>query len=225
MCLCFQVEKAFKSLGSMTEAILQEAQDYIVVERKTLQDVKAMADNTTKAEIARLQSQNVLLNRALETERAKVERAKDDLVKRIIALFDVFTAERGRSLREMFSELTESNTSAETGMEKLGKDQGHRLEAVIGGGKEWSGTLDKRAGESKRLRDGGLKVKCTHGVICTLSYFFRRSVPPMRHSEITLLASKHLSWARSMVSLVICSGNYSSQTPRILKVRLALAGS
>lgn len=142
----------------MTETILQDAQEHIIAERKSLQDAKAMADNTTKAEIARLQSQNVLLHRALETEKTKAERAKDDLVKRIIALFDGFMAERGRSLKEMFSELSESNSSAEAGMEKLGRDQGQRLDAVISRGKEWSETLDKRAGESKRLRDGGSKV-------------------------------------------------------------------
>lgn len=153
-----QVEKAFKSIGSITDTILQEAQDYVTTERKSLQDAKAMADSTTQAEIARLQSQNVLLMRAVEAEKGKTERAKDDLVKRMVALFDTFTAERARSLRETFSELAESNTAAEAGMAKLGKDQGQRLESVISRGKELSGSLDKRASESKRLRDGGLKA-------------------------------------------------------------------
>ncbi|KAI0341609.1 kinesin-domain-containing protein [Trametopsis cervina] len=152
------VEKAFKSLGSMTETILQEAQEYIVAERKSLQDAKALAENTTSAEVARLQSQNALLQRALETEKAKADRAKDELVKRIIVLLDTFTAERGDSLRDMFSEIAESNAAAETGMEKLGKDQGQHLETVIGRGRELGISLDKKTGESKRLRDSGVKA-------------------------------------------------------------------
>lgn len=147
-------------MGSITETILQETQDYITAERKSLQDAKGMADTTTQAEIARLRSQNVMLSRALEAERAKAERAKDELAKKIISLFDTFTAERGRSLQETFSELTDSNAAAEAGMVKLGKDQGQRLDSIISRGKELSGSLDKRGSESKRLRDGGLKV-CT----------------------------------------------------------------
>ncbi|KAI0093923.1 P-loop containing nucleoside triphosphate hydrolase protein [Irpex rosettiformis] len=155
---CSTVEKAFKSLGSITETVLQEAQEYIVSERKSLQDAKAMADTTTQAEISRLQSQNILLSRALDVEKAKSERAKDELVKRIIALFDAFTAEREESLRGMFSEIAESNTAAEAGMEKLGKDQGQRLDSLMGRGREWGDSLTKRADQSKLIRDGGVKA-------------------------------------------------------------------
>jgi kinesin family member 11 len=126
-----------------------------------------MADSTTRAEITRLQSQNILLSRSLESEKAKSERAKDELVKRIIALLDAFTAERGENLRETFSEISESNHAAETGMEKLGKDQGQHLDSAMDRGKEWGGALTKRADESKRLTDNGVKVcipvDCVYG--------------------------------------------------------------
>lgn len=137
---------------------MQEAQEYIVSERKALQDAKAMADTTTLAEISRLQSQNALLTRALDAERTKSERAKDELVKRMKGLLDAFTAERGESLREMVSELAESNAAAEVGMEKFGKDQAQRLDNLMGRGREWGDALAKRADESKLLRDGGVKV-------------------------------------------------------------------
>ncbi|PSR74150.1 hypothetical protein PHLCEN_2v10106 [Hermanssonia centrifuga] len=152
------VEKAFKSLGSITETILQEIQDYIVSERKSLQEAKALGDSTSNAEIARLQQQNALLTSLLESERIQSDRAKEELVTRITSLLGNFTAERDRRLRETFSEMTESNATAEAGMKKLGKDQGQRLEAVIGKGREWGGALEKRAGEGKRLRDGGFKA-------------------------------------------------------------------
>lgn len=140
-----------------------------------------MADSTTRGEISRLQDQNILLTRALDAEKAKSERAKEDLVKRIIALFDAFTAERGESLRGMFSEIAESNTAAQAGMEKLGKDQGQRLEGLMGRGREWGGALTKRADESKRLRDGGMKVSSMHGASPDYSLTSLRLLAPLAH--------------------------------------------
>lgn len=168
-------------------------QDYIAAERKSLQEAKAMADSATQAEIARLQSQNVLLNRALDSEREKAERAKDELVKRMIGLFDSFIGERARSLRDTFSELTDSNREAETGMTKLGKEQGQRLETAVSRGKEVSSSLDKRAGESKRLRDGGFKVCST--VTCAahlVSCFCRLLAMPTPPSEMAIRTWKLL---------------------------------
>ena len=153
-----QVEKAFKSLGTITETILQEAQEYITSEQKSLQEAKTLAENTSKAEVSRLQQQNALLTRLLESEKLKAERAKDELLNRISGLLGNFTIERDRSLREAFAEMSESNAAAESDMLKLGREQGQRMESLIGQGNEWSATLDRRAGENKRTRDGGLKV-------------------------------------------------------------------
>lgn len=138
--------------------MLKEAQDYILAERKSLLEAKALADSTSQAEIIRLQQQNALLLRLLESEKDKSERSKDELIKRISGLLNDFTAERDRSLREAFTEMSDSNAAAEKGMVKLGKQQGQKLEGVIANGTEWSTSLEKRRGELKRNRDGALKV-------------------------------------------------------------------
>ncbi|TCD71883.1 kinesin motor protein cin8 [Steccherinum ochraceum] len=150
-------EKTFKAIGSIAELLLQEAQDYVLAERKSLLEAKALADNTSQGEILRLQQQNALLTRLLESEKAKSERAKDELIKRISGLLGDFTAERDRSLREAFSEMSDSNAAAEKGMVKLGEQQGQQLESVIANGTEWAASLEKRRGDLKRNRDGGLK--------------------------------------------------------------------
>lgn len=146
-------------MGAVVDTVLEEAQDYVETERKSLQEAKAMADNTSKAEIIRLQQQNALLNRLLESEREKAEHAQEELLKRISGLLGTFVSDRDRSLRETFSEMTESNTNAEAGMVRLGKDQGERLDAVVDKGREWSTTLNKKEGELKRTRDGAFKVR------------------------------------------------------------------
>ncbi|KAH9951942.1 P-loop containing nucleoside triphosphate hydrolase protein [Amylocystis lapponica] len=155
---CTNVEKAFKALGTVAETILREAQEHITTERKSLQETKTMGDATTNAEILRLQQQNALLTRLLESEKQKVDRARDDLMKRISGLLGDFTADRDRSLREAFSEMSQSNAAAQEEMVQLGKAQGERLETVISRGREWSVDLERRGVEGKRTRDGGFKA-------------------------------------------------------------------
>ncbi|KAI0797910.1 P-loop containing nucleoside triphosphate hydrolase protein [Abortiporus biennis] len=155
---CAIVEKAFRSLGTITEAILQEAQDYIASEHKALLIAKTQADTTSSAEIARLQQQNALLTRLLESEKVKSERAKDELIQRISGLLGDFTIERDRSLREAFTEMADSNSAAEEEMAKLGKQQGSLLDGVLASGKAASVALDRRRIDCKRTREGGLKA-------------------------------------------------------------------
>ncbi|KAI9065177.1 kinesin-domain-containing protein [Trametes sanguinea] len=155
---CNVVEKAFQELGGLIETIKQEALTFVANERKTLQEAKALADNTTNTEILRLKQQNALLTRLLETERVEAKRSADALLERIAGLLGDYTNERDRSLRETFSEMTESNTAAEADMQQLGEKQGQQLEAAVLRGSEWSEELTKRSGEGKRLRDGGIKA-------------------------------------------------------------------
>ena len=196
-----QVEKAFKSLGAITETVLQEAQEYISSEQKSLQEAKALAENTSKAEIARLQQQNALLSRLLESEKTKAERAKDELLSRISGLLGNFTLERDRSLREAFAEMSESNSAAEAGMTKLGKEQTQKLDAVIGKGNEWSSTLERRAGENKRTRDGGFKASAylskSYGVSDVLCRLSRPRVPLCARVLRTCETRSHHLWRAS----------------------------
>ncbi|KAI1795774.1 kinesin-domain-containing protein [Ganoderma leucocontextum] len=154
---CTAVEKSFQELGTLTEAIKQEALEFIATERKTLQEAKALADNTTNTEILRLKQQNSLLTRLLETERIEAKRSADALLERITGLLGDYTNERDRSLRETFSEMTQSNTAAEHEMQQLGQRQGQQLDAAVSRGSQWSEHLTKRGVEGKRLRDGGIK--------------------------------------------------------------------
>ncbi|KAI8998545.1 kinesin-domain-containing protein [Trametes punicea] len=164
---CNAVEKAFQELGGLTEAIRQEAVEFVANERKTLQEAKSLADNTTNSEILRLKQQNALLVRLLETERAEAKRSADALLERIAGLLGDYTNERDRSLRETFSEMTESNAAAEHEMQQLGQKQGQQLEAAVVRGSAWNEQLVKRGAEGKRLRDGGIKaLNSTRATIC-----------------------------------------------------------
>ncbi|CDO71222.1 hypothetical protein BN946_scf184863.g18 [Trametes cinnabarina] len=155
---CGAVQRAFQELSSLTEAVKQEALEFVAAERKTLQEAKALADNITNTEILRLKQQNALLTRLLETERIEAKRSADALLERIAGLLGDYTNERDRSLRQTFSEMTESNTAAEHDMRQLGEKQGQQLEDAVVRGSAWSEELTKRGVEGKRLRDGGIKA-------------------------------------------------------------------
>jgi len=161
----YQAEKAFKSVGSLLETIVQESQTYIQQERKLLQDAKALSDEVTSAEIGRLQEQNVLLTRLLESERVKSEKAKDQLISRISGLLGDFTAERDRSLRVAFEEMHNRNVIGEGEMERCGNENGERIVNVIRAGEDWGSSLARRGGESKRLRDGAFKVRVIRFIV------------------------------------------------------------
>lgn len=153
------VETAFKSLGSITQSLLQEAQDRIAAERKSLLEVKQLADSTSQAEIERLKQQNALLIQLLESEKVKADRAKDDLIKHISTLLGDFTTARDLSLRETFSEMTDSNLNAQEGMALLGTMQGEAIDGVVRDGKEWSTSLEKSGVQLKKAQSSGRKVR------------------------------------------------------------------
>ena len=119
----------------------------------------ALSDEATSAEICRLQEQNALLGRLLESERGKSEKAKNQLISRISGLLGEFTAERDRGLREAFEEMKNKNSIGEGEMERCGNENGERIANVIRAGEDWGSSLTRRGDESKRLRDGAFKVR------------------------------------------------------------------
>ncbi|OSX65083.1 hypothetical protein POSPLADRAFT_1133699 [Postia placenta MAD-698-R-SB12] len=158
MAVCANVETTFRALGTLAETILKEAQEHVASERKMLQESKSSADTATSAEILRLQQQNALLTRLLESEQQKAERLKEELIKNISGLLGEFIAKQDHSRREAFSEMAESNNTAEQEMTQLMQEQGQRLENAIARGRQWSVDLERRGAEGKRTRDGGIKT-------------------------------------------------------------------
>jgi kinesin family member 11 len=53
-------------------------------ERKATLDAKSFASATADVEVARLRKRNAMLTRLLESERAKNERAEEELLQRIV---------------------------------------------------------------------------------------------------------------------------------------------
>jgi kinesin family member 11 len=146
-------------VAELLETVVRESQEYVQTERRSLLEAKAHSDAATSAEIVRLQEQNVLLMKLLESEKQKSEKAKDLLIARISGLLGEFTADRDKSLRETFSEMRERNVIGEGEMEKCGRENGERIVGVIRAGEDWSGSLMRRGTEGKRLRDGAIKVR------------------------------------------------------------------
>jgi kinesin family member 11 len=153
------MDKAVKTMSMLVDTVIREAQEHIDRERKCIVEAKTLADTAASDEIARLKDQNSYLAQLLQTERAKSERAKDELIKRISGLLGDFVSERDRSLRESFADVSEGNEKTQSVLTDFNEEHAQRVDGVVSRGQEWSVGLEKKAGENKRLRDGSLKVK------------------------------------------------------------------
>ena len=154
-----QAENALVALGFLVEALVQEARIFINSERESILSTKLLATNATTAEITHLREQNELLTRLLQSENAKAEKAKDELIQRVSGLLGDFTAARDESLRAAVSQVADRNLEAEAGMAKFESEHGEIMDSMVSGGNASQVIFDRKGKEGKRTRDGALKVR------------------------------------------------------------------
>lgn len=153
-----EAEKAVKTLASSSETALREAQGFAEAQRVLAAEARAATEDTMATELARLKSQNIALARALETERAKSERAQVDLAARITSLVSDFMREREDSVRETFAEVEQSNVSASSSLSSYQAREITRMDDGMKHLKHWNASLEKNVSELKRTRDGTFKT-------------------------------------------------------------------
>ncbi|KAI0062278.1 kinesin-domain-containing protein [Artomyces pyxidatus] len=151
------VESALNAMASLVQGVIRDAQERLTLERKSVLETKILVESATASEVRHLREQNARLVRMLQSEKAKSDRAKDELIKRVSGLLGEFVSERDRSLRESLTDITDGNTKAEGAMTLFAGDHLRRVEGVVARGQEWSADLEKKGPSSKRLRDGALK--------------------------------------------------------------------
>jgi kinesin family protein 11 len=152
------VESALKAIGSLIETLVRNAREYVDSERESVLQAKALANTAANTEIDRLQEQNVVLTKLLESENLKAEKAKDELIQRVSGLLGEFTSARDRSLREAVSGVQASNAKAEEEMQQFGTKHGEMMDGMVAKAGELAVSMERKGTEGKRTRDGALKV-------------------------------------------------------------------
>ncbi|KAG5342766.1 hypothetical protein C0989_008716 [Termitomyces sp. Mn162] len=152
------VEDALTSMLTLAESVIGSAVDYITTEHENIQKTNEMTANVSQEEISRLKHQNDALIRMLNTERAKGDKAKDDLIRRVSNLLGEFTAERDRSLREAANVVLESNRQAEEEIKEYLKNHGESMEKMESVGVKLGKHLEQRRREGKRTIDSAFKA-------------------------------------------------------------------
>jgi kinesin family protein 11 len=94
----------------------------------------------------------------LQSEKAKTEKAKDELIQTVSGLLDNFTRDRERGWREAVEVAQGGNGKAAEGMTAFMGKHGALMEEVQDKGAEVRTRLEKKGGEGKRTREGALKV-------------------------------------------------------------------
>ena len=145
-------------LGSLIEAFVTDGQKYIESEREVILQAKALAHNAADTEIMRLRAQNDFLVRMLESEKAKADKAKDDLVQRVSALLGEFTSARDQSLRAAVAHAQADNEKAKESMLQFEAGHIELIDSIVAKGAKSSTSFSKGSLDGKRTREGALKV-------------------------------------------------------------------
>ncbi|TFY60095.1 hypothetical protein EVG20_g7553, partial [Dentipellis fragilis] len=211
---CQTVEKILRSMANLVEGIIREAQQHVKVENKLVLEAKAVAETAANEEIRRLQDQNAYLIRLLQSEKAKSERAKDELIKRISGLLGDFVTERDRSLREAVSDIKDSNEKAEGAMAHFADEHLQKVDSAVTKGQEWNMTLEKKGGENKRMRDGALKS------LTTANNTIKDGLSTMQSSISASLSSQSLDIQRQTHTLNATSTEALERHTRAKRARV-----
>lgn len=131
---------------------------FVKAEGESALQAKAITDEMSRAEISHLQTQNVLLLQALEAEKFKSEKAKEELVQRMSSLLDGFVTVRHQELSEAFGAVVKGNVRAEEELGKFGQRHERLVNHANSRGAELSASFARKGTEGKRLRDGAMKV-------------------------------------------------------------------
>ncbi|EPQ58109.1 kinesin-domain-containing protein [Gloeophyllum trabeum ATCC 11539] len=213
------VENVMLSLHTLLERTISEAHAFIESERTTLTEVKTMTDATSTREIARLREQNKLFAKLLESEKAKSQRAQDELLERVSGLITSFAAERDRSLRASFSQLQTENAAAEAGVTQFNDEVGRKAEERVIAGKEWRVGLERRESEGKRARDGTLKT------LSSVNASITNGLSEMQSSMSTSFASYSSNLQRETQSVQASSNTALDRIHRAKRARLETTNS
>ena len=66
--------------GEWLKAIIRDVREYVDSERESVPQARVLTSTATNAEISHLRDQNAHLTELLESEKIKVEKAKDELI-------------------------------------------------------------------------------------------------------------------------------------------------
>ncbi|KAI0322237.1 P-loop containing nucleoside triphosphate hydrolase protein [Amylostereum chailletii] len=152
------MDRAINAMSQLVETIVREERENIDREHKAILEAKTLTEATANEEMRHLQEQNVYLAQLLQTERAKSDRAKDDLIKRISSLLGDFVVDRDRSLKDAFADISDGNKKAHGALAAFTDEHSQRTQGIVTRGQDRILTLETSSGENKRLRDGSLKA-------------------------------------------------------------------
>ncbi|EGN95950.1 hypothetical protein SERLA73DRAFT_170393 [Serpula lacrymans var. lacrymans S7.3] len=150
-------EDMFKAMGMLIDTIVQQALDFVRLEGEATSDTRVLVDDMVKAEITRIREQNTSLVRALETEKVRSEKAKDELVQRVSGLLGEFVAVRDKELRQTCGAFLDENVKGEEDLSKFSQRHEALSSEISTQEAEATTSFERRRAEGKRTRDGALK--------------------------------------------------------------------
>ncbi|EIW85175.1 kinesin-domain-containing protein [Coniophora puteana RWD-64-598 SS2] len=151
------IENAFMNMDQLMSSMLSDAMTNIQEDEQISSQASTTAEKMSQIEIARLQAQNTQLTKLLEAERAKSQKAKDELVKQISDLLAGFVASRDSDMCSTFGFVAHDNAKGEEEMKKHAQQHRELMAELSTRHAEAASQYRERGVEAKRTRDGALK--------------------------------------------------------------------
>lgn len=145
-------------MGSLIDAAVDEALSFVKAEGESNLQARSITEEMSRVEISHLQAQNALLLRALEAEKVRSEKAKEELAQSISGLLGDFVATRHQELNEAFGAVAKENARVEEELAEFGQRHERLVGHANSRGAELFASFARKGVEGKRLRDGAIKV-------------------------------------------------------------------
>lgn len=110
---------------------------------------------TQYLQIKRLQHQNEILLRLVDSEKVETEKMRNELVSHVTSMIHNFTSSRDTSLRDAVKKISAELVDGQHEVEKFKFNHGSSVDGTLTHQKEMLGRLEKRSSESRRARDNG----------------------------------------------------------------------
>lgn len=150
---------ALDAFAALVDTMAREANAHIASERNALHEAEALTQAAVTQEIKRLRTQNEKLLKMVEEERSTAARARDELIQRVSGLLGDFASARDKSLQTIAKSMHQDNTAGAQNMEAFQIQHTQILTPAEGAAGQAGALVNKRDGEGKQIREGGIKVR------------------------------------------------------------------
>lgn len=216
------LDNAIGVLYKLSTSIAQEAKKYLVDEASELDEMFNSTRSFAEQEVARLTRQNEILAEMVVNERAKSEKAKDELILRISSMLGDFVQKRDQELKESIGHLQRSNQEVEDLLASTYNQQSALRESISTRSGKLSEDIKTYEDEAARAKADAIQVMAVFSIKILLFLtppFVRLHAQPVNRSKDRSNACKASSSNRLHLTQIRSNNDHNHWRSQWVMVR------